>query len=277
MSEAVDVSWPQGNYQPGPEALVFVGASSADGGTLFVQHTYAMQVDNARRAGKQVGHYFFNGAVDPLTCADYFVAHLHDYRPGDLIALDVESSGRGKVAPWTPSQALIFRDWVAAHLGISAIGMYGSISVMSAPGWGSVEHAGAWLWLAWPGLESQIRLGEWSRWSMWQYTIAGGVDRDHVNFTDTASSVVTPTVQPKEVFEMASRPVIIANSEKPGIFHVVSVPEGWQSLDTGEHGNAELRGLTKIITAITSGALRVDLTGEEIDATRGLLSSPVEK
>ncbi len=179
--EGVDVSWPQGNYHPGNETFVIVGASSADGGELFVQRTYAQQVDNARAAGKQVGHYFFNGNVSPTTAANYFVDHLHDYRKGDYIVLDIESSESGHRPAWNPTQAQEWVTVVAGRLQIKpgSIGLYMNRSDNKQPGWETLVSLGCWLWIAWPGAESAITTGAWPTWNMWQYTIRDGVDRNY--------------------------------------------------------------------------------------------------
>lgn len=180
----VDVSWPQGNYVPAPgHQFVGVGAVSADGGKPFVQSTYHQQVSNAHAAGKPVLHYAFNGRYDPAALADYLMNNLFDFRAGDGIALDVESSEKGTYPAYNPAQGMAFTIRIAARRGISTqaarVAIYGPIAEMAKAGWGALEKAGCWLWLAWPGAESKIRLGEWSTWTMWQYTISGGVDQDY--------------------------------------------------------------------------------------------------
>lgn len=204
----VDTSWPQGNFHAGPgDEFVAVGASSADGGSLFIQDTYAEQVDNARADGKAVLHYFFNGAVDPDACARFFVANLHDYRPGDGLVLDVEPSAGGKYPAWTPALSRVFVSTVRSLVGPVKHGIYGDESRMTVPGWGAVERdLDCWLWLAWPGSEAGIRIGEWSHLSIWQYTIAGGVDQDRAiaPIGQILGAVVVPTEapKPKEIITM---------------------------------------------------------------------------
>lgn len=186
MLESVDVSWPQGNYHPGAEAGVFVAATSGDGGTNFVQDTLAEDVANARAAGKEVAFYHFNGpeALDPVASARFFWAAIKPYfRDGDLTALDVESSSGGKVPHVSPGWALAFQTEVARLRGLSTqaarVGTYGNRSDMRQPGWGAVEASGSWLWLAAPGgYPENTPVGEWSHWTMLQYSSAGGIDRD---------------------------------------------------------------------------------------------------
>lgn len=186
MIESVDVSWPQGNYQPGAEAGVFVAATSGDGGTNFVQDTLAEDVANARAAGKEVAFYHFNGpeSLDPVASARFFWAAIRPYfQDGDLAALDVESSSGGKVPHVSPGWALAFDTELARLRGLSTqearTGTYGNRSDMRQPGWGAVEASGSWLWLAAPGgYPENTPVGEWSHWTMLQYSSAGGIDHD---------------------------------------------------------------------------------------------------
>lgn len=178
----VDVSWPNGNYYPASELYVIVGAVSLDGGSPFVQSTYRRQVDNARSAGKHVGHYAFNGRttrMSPEQFADYFVDNLYDYRTGDVLALDVESSEGGTYRAWTPDEARRFRDRVQARIA-TRLGVYGNRSDMGKAGWGVLHSQGTWLWIAWPGSESYLSsIGEWGDdWQIWQYSSEGNLDRN---------------------------------------------------------------------------------------------------
>jgi hypothetical protein len=178
----VDVSWPNGNYAPASEQYVIVGAVSLDGGSPFMQSTYHRQVDNARAQGKHVGHYAFNGRTNrysPEQFADFFVDNLYDYRVGDVLVLDVESSEGGKYRAWTPDEARRFRDRVQARVA-TRMGVYGNRSDMGKPGWGALHADGTWLWIAWPGDESYLSsIGEWGDdWQMWQYDSSGGLDKD---------------------------------------------------------------------------------------------------
>ncbi|GAA4175725.1 GH25 family lysozyme [Gryllotalpicola koreensis] len=187
MQDTVDVSWPQGDYSGG-SVLIGIGAWSLDGGKPFVQSTYHRQVDNARRNGLRVIHYAFNGRTDamsPAAFADYCYANLYDWRAGDGIALDVESSERGKYPSWSIAQADQFRAQLSKRMLECDVnlrlGIYGSRSDMGRAGWGAQEKLGCWLWIAWPGWTSGAAYGEWSKWYMLQYSTAGGIDHDHVD------------------------------------------------------------------------------------------------
>jgi Glycosyl hydrolases family 25. len=225
----VDTSWPQGDYQPGSESFVFVGASSADGGSLFVQFTYAQQVDNARRAGKEVGHYFFNGAVDPVAAANFFAENLHDYRPGDGIALDVESSGSGTIPAWSWGDAEKWVDQVAArlHIPTSAVGIYCDMSTVNRPGGQGLVTRGCWLWIAWPGPESQISTGAWHDWTIWQYGI-NGVDVDKAKTPlqqlTAGPTSLTPPAAEEEDDNMKSVQMHYTRASDKALVHILFTP-----------------------------------------------------
>lgn len=186
MYQSVDVSWPQQNYHPGSESGVIVAATSGDtaSGSLFTQATFVEDVANARAAGKEVGFYHFNGGNDPTGSARYFWSVIAPYfRPGDIVILDVESWQTGTRPAWSPGQAAVFANELARLRALtteqSRLGIYGNRSDMRAPGWGALEKSGSWLFLAAPGgYPENTPVGEWSHWTILQYSSAGGVDRD---------------------------------------------------------------------------------------------------
>jgi GH25 family lysozyme M1 (1,4-beta-N-acetylmuramidase) len=195
----VDVSWPQAGFVPSIERYVIVGAVSLDGGSAFTQSTYRAQVDTARAAGKDVGHYAFNGRTSRMSVeqfADYFVDNLYDYRSGDVLVLDVESSEGGSYRAWVPDEARRFRDRVQSRIA-TRLGVYGNRSDMGSPGWGALRADGTWLWIAWPGGEDKLSsIGEWGDgWQMWQYDSSGGLDKNW-------SKVPTPVLAGKAAEEI---------------------------------------------------------------------------
>jgi hypothetical protein len=203
LHQSVDVSWPQGNYHPGAEEGVFVAATSGDGGTLFTQATFVEDVANARAAGKALGFYHFNGAQDAPASADAFYTAIAPYwRPGDLAALDIESYNGGKAPAQSVAWAMAFANRLAQRFNVSVaalgLGIYGNRSTMSAPGWGALEKAGCWLWLAAPGgYPENTPCGEWSHWTVLQYDSAGNLDRDESESTfaqiaQTLGATLTP-------------------------------------------------------------------------------------
>ena len=64
-------------------------------GTGYVNPDYAAQLAGARGQNKIVGHYhYFDPTADPVTQADYFLAHA-DWRKGELLCLDYETEAAG--------------------------------------------------------------------------------------------------------------------------------------------------------------------------------------
>lgn len=215
----VDVSWPNGNYIPGPEQYVIVGAVSLDGGSPFTQSTYHRQVDNARAQGKHVGHYAFNGRTSrysPEQFADYFVDNLYDYRTGDVLVLDVESSEGGSYRAWTPDEARRFRDRVQSRIA-TRLGVYGNRSDMGKAGWGALHAQGTWLWIAWPGAESYLSsIGEWGDdWQIWQYDSSGGLDRDWAKVSPSILAGQPATEIEVEEEEDMAKPLLASYDDDP--------------------------------------------------------------
>ena len=219
----VDVSWPNGNYYPAPEdRYVIAGAVSLDGGSAFVQSTYHRQVDNARAEGKDVGHYAFNGRTNRMTpeqFADYFVDNLYDYRLGDVLVLDVESSEGGAYRAWTPDEARRFRNRVQSRIA-TRLGVYGNRSDMGKAGWGVLHGQGTWLWIAWPGSESYLSsIGEWGDdWQIWQYSSEGNLDR---NWSKVLPSILAGTPAEDITQEVDEMKMLLASYDddpaQPGV------------------------------------------------------------
>lgn len=136
---------------------------------LFVDSRYIPNRTAARALGLRVGSYFFNGpAASPTASADYYIAAI-DYRPGDLVALDVEGPAG---IMWNPAQALEFVNRVKAVLGVAPM-VYMSSSVTHAMDWSAVVASGAKLWVAQYGPTPIVSY--WSSWALWQYTSIGSV------------------------------------------------------------------------------------------------------
>jgi hypothetical protein len=203
MYQSVDVSWPQNNYTPdAAETGVIVAATSGDGGTatsgLFTQSTFVEDILNCRNAGKPAGFYHFNGPQDANASADFFWAVIKPYyKRGDVLGLDIESgSGFGAQSP---AWAAAFAIRLATNIGISThqlrLLIYGNRSTMGGPGWGALETMGCLLWLASPGgYPENTPVGEWSHWTVLQYSTAGNIDRDEseLSFAEIAGNGVTP-------------------------------------------------------------------------------------
>lgn len=174
MFYGVDISYAQGNYQPNTESFIIINASRANVG-LVVGSMYHTQVQTARAHGKEVGHYFFNGNIDPVTCANFFVDNLYDLRSGDVLVLDVESEGSTGTVAWSPAQTLAFAKQVKARTGVT-IGVYLNRSLMDGADWSAVVAYGCWLWIAYYN-STPPPIKWWPSWTLWQWTSVG-VDKN---------------------------------------------------------------------------------------------------
>lgn len=202
MLEGVDISYAQANYQPGGESFIIVNASRANVG-LAVGSWYHRQVDTARAHGKEVGHYFFNGNVNPTTCATYFVDNLYDLRAGDVLVLDVEAEGGTGTAAWTPAQSLEFARVVYKRTG-KKVGIYLNQSLMNGSDWSAVVAFGCWLWIAYYN-PSPPTIRWWPDWTMWQYT-STPIDRNrsqhpvsHIAGAGAATPIITTEQEDEDV------------------------------------------------------------------------------
>lgn len=187
MLEGVDVSYAQGAYHPGGEDFVICNAARANVG-LTVGSQYRTQVANARAAGKHVGHYFFNGNIDPVACANYFADHLL-YQPGDSLWLDVESEPGTNTTAWSPAQALAFINQVRTRVGVTP-GIYLNRSLMDGEDWSAVVATGAPLWIAYYN-PTPPPIKWWPTWTVWQYT-STPIDRNKAQATSVAGLGSTP-------------------------------------------------------------------------------------
>jgi lysozyme len=196
MAEGVDISTWQGNYTP-PANVEFViaNASRANNGSLQTGDHYIPQINAARALEKDVGHYFFNGNIDPAVCADFFVTHLHDFRYGELIAIDTEDEPSTGTVAWNPVQVNRFLDRVASILRIprTATAVYMNRNVRSRYDWSGVWATGTRKWISSPGTDP-------GDWDIWQYSFTPlDLDRTRVPLSDLAAVAnVTPTTKEDE-------------------------------------------------------------------------------
>lgn len=170
--EGPDTSYAQGNVDPAnfPGQFAIVNASRANIG-LATGSYYHQQVDAFRRAGRHVGHYFFNGNVDPVECANYYVNNLYA-KPGDSHWLDSESEPGTKTVAWVPDTALAFMQTVKQRIGIVP-GIYLNHSLLTSHDWTRVKNFGAKLWLAWYNDTLPADIPYWGAPTIWQYTSSG--------------------------------------------------------------------------------------------------------
>lgn len=206
MLEGFDSSWIQGNYQPPAWASFGIANASRANVGLTVGSHYHEQVNNFRNAGIEVGHYFFNGNIDPTTCADFFVDNLHDFRAGDTLWLDCEGEAGTGTSAWTGGNAFVWIQRVIARLGVPAgsVGVYANASVLNAGDWGPVAALGCPLWVAaWGFTPDADTIAPWADWAVWQDGNRDGVDH---NLAKTAlaafSGAAIPTARQRKDEDM---------------------------------------------------------------------------
>lgn len=195
-----DASWPQGSGFVGSGSFAIIACASGDGLSVgqtsgfFTQSTYRSQVAAARAAGKQIGHYFYNGG-DPIAAARYFVQALYTFGPHDTLWTDVE--GRNA---WSDAQTAAFNAEVRRLTGCLP-GVYTYRSLMSAKPFSQCIAAGSLLWLATPG-NSNPALTGWHEAAMMQTGSPGGVDADVSAYTQAQIRVMqggSPLVEDDDV------------------------------------------------------------------------------
>lgn len=207
MMSVIDTSFWQGHpdfiqVKSGGNTLVIMKCGGGEGGRLYMDSVYQFNRSAARAVGLNVGCYFFNGPVDPVFAADFQMS-VADWRPGDIVALDVENNGN--TPHWTPAQAQAWAQRILAH-GVPAhlIYVYMSSSVLGA-GWWAIVNLGVQLWVAQYGVNdgaphSQPGSGPWPSYALWQFTsaavcagITGLVDTNQfgAGFAGTGSTPIT--------------------------------------------------------------------------------------
>jgi LysM repeat protein len=158
-------------------SFVIVKAGGSDIGYYYTDPMYARNAKAVRAAGKQLGHYYYNGYADPTGAANSFVNGLVSYQPGDPLVYDAEESrfvSPAKVQAWVQQ--------VRARLGSNAnVYVYMSSSVTRAYNWSSVAASGVKLWVANygrndGGYHGSPSVAYWDRWLIHQYTSVGRVN-----------------------------------------------------------------------------------------------------
>jgi len=189
-----DTSYAQGALNPAnfPGQFAIVNASRANIG-LATGSYYHQQVTAFRNQGRHIGHYFFNGNLDPTTCANYFVAQLFDHRAEDSLWLDCESEPGTNTVAWGPGKALVFVQRVYQLTG-KRVGIYLNKSLMNGANWSELVAFGSPLWLAYYDT-ALPPLRWWTFATVWQHTSAG---YDHNRALPSLLTGVAPTpVKPK--------------------------------------------------------------------------------
>ncbi|MGL5850491.1 MAG: glycoside hydrolase family 25 protein, partial [Phycicoccus sp.] len=128
-------------------AVVKTGGSQLSDGP-YVSPNYTRQVDAARAAGLTVGHYWLSGDFQtPTQAADYFVDNLHDYRAGDVVALDNEILD-DSTRLWGDAEVAAFFTRVKKRLGTIVPWFYVNASDLRSGSWTATIATGAKLWVA---------------------------------------------------------------------------------------------------------------------------------
>ncbi|KRV49734.1 muraminidase [Wenjunlia vitaminophila] len=140
---------------------------------------YTRQVQGARAAGLRLGHYWLSGDYQtPTAAADYFVDHLHDYRQGDVLALDVEVLD-DSTRLWDDTQVATWFWRVRERVGAFVPWFYIGAANLRAGNWPRTIASGAHLWVAAYGPNDGTRHddpelgGKYPDWAVHQYTSAG--------------------------------------------------------------------------------------------------------
>ena len=180
--------------------LVIMKCGGGEGGRLYGDSVYVANREAARAVGLAVGSYFFNGPVDPSAAADMQM-RIVDWRPGDVVAIDIENNGNQR--HWTPAEAMIWVQRILAH-GVPAdrIFVYMSAGLLGL-GWDAIAALGVRVWVAQYGpndgaMHSTPGSGPWAGYTLWQWTsvascpgIVGNVDMNVIS-SSWASAGETP-------------------------------------------------------------------------------------
>ncbi|MFE2555457.1 GH25 family lysozyme [Streptomyces sp. NPDC059352] len=163
---------------------------------------YVRQVDEARAAGFLVGHYWMTGWGAAATDAEYFLAHLRGYRPGEPLMVDVEGVDQSPV--WTDAQTAEFIGIVKARLGTTPF-LYTYSSLLTSRSWPLTRATGAKLWIADYGAPAgSPRIGTaYPDWAIHQFSDSGSVKGVAVDLNqakpDAFGSAVLPPPGPNPI------------------------------------------------------------------------------
>jgi GH25 family lysozyme M1 (1,4-beta-N-acetylmuramidase) len=175
MAEMLDISYWQGKVpvdafrsMTGIDRVI-LRASRADT-ALQQDSTYADSIAAARAAGKNIGHYHFNGRIVSVADqAKFFCDHV-SYQVGDVLVLDVESTG---VVRFNAAETLQFLDYVMSRFPKAEAWVYMSASVTREEDWSTVA-AKYKLWVA-AYQTTDPTISYWKTYAAWQYTSSGKV------------------------------------------------------------------------------------------------------
>ncbi|MDN4616399.1 GH25 family lysozyme [Leifsonia sp. F6_8S_P_1B] len=174
----------------------------------YVSSSYPVRVDDARRQGMIVGHYWVTGGHDPVSAAEFFVRNLRNPQPGDFFVLDNEHLDDGNM--YSDAEAAIWIRTVQAAVGGDKrrVFHYASGSPMKQKyAWTQTIATGAQALVAWydqTPLEFPRPLGDWpeSQIGGHQYTssanLGNGGRIDANAFKDNALTFTNAPSKPED-------------------------------------------------------------------------------
>lgn len=157
---------------------VIMKALDAETGHISGDSVFVANRDMARSVGLSVGAYLFNGPIDPVVAADALFS-FSEWRPGDVLALDIENFSGG--VHCTPEQAYAWTARIISHgVPASSILIYMNSDVLRNSNWSAVAGLGTRLWIAYYGSNDGTPrgtppTGPWGSYGLWQYTSVGSV------------------------------------------------------------------------------------------------------
>ncbi|WP_306186984.1 glycoside hydrolase family 25 protein [Streptomyces sp. MK5] len=180
MIHGIDVSaYQSATYSTAGLDFVFTKVTE---GLSYINPRWVQQRDRAKAAGLVWGAYHYpRMSNDPIKEADYFLRQVA-WKPGDLIVLDWEGyDSANKSVP--RSRQLAYRDawlkYVKGKMPGHRVGMYANTDY-----WLHVDqtsNCGDFLWIATAGRPAG-QPGIKDKWTIHQYSTAGGIDHDVANF-----------------------------------------------------------------------------------------------
>ncbi|MFG2353595.1 glycoside hydrolase family 25 protein [Streptomyces sp. NPDC048521] len=177
MLHGIDVSAYQSSaYDTDGLSFVFIKATE---GRSYVNPRLTTQTKTARDAGLVVGFYHFLWPGNLTAQAEYFVRHAPD-RPGDLLAVDWETTGEGTHASNADKDRFIRK--VKELRPDNRVVLY-----CNRHFWLNIDttsYAGDGLWIADYVTAGKPRIK--AKWRFHQYT-SDPHDKDVANFADKAS------------------------------------------------------------------------------------------
>lgn len=132
-------------------AYIKLGGQNLQGNAPYVSSVYAARVDAAHAAGLIVGSYWVPGLHDPAGAANFVLANLHNFLPGDYVVLDNETLNFGNA--YADTEAALFGKTIHNSIGGAwrRVKHYESESPLAAGAWPNLLATGCGFIVAWYG------------------------------------------------------------------------------------------------------------------------------